>query len=61
MRYYLDKDTYLCECEINNLKKVYGNTNDIIEHILFDIISIMKNHSLSKDEAIKHILKTIMI
>lgn len=56
IRNCINKDIVLSPKDIKNLKKIYKNHRIRLEHIEFDVKSIMINEGVTKEKAINKIL-----
>lgn len=59
IRNCIDKDIVLSKRDIERLNKAYGNNKIGLEHLYFDVKSIMLNEGITKEKAIQRILKII--
>ena len=59
IRNCIDKDIVLSKNDIEKLKKAYKNHKILLDHLHFDVKSIMLNEGITKEKAIKRILKII--
>ena len=60
MRDYINKDSVLSKSDIDRLRKAYNNYEISEDYLNFEVKNLMINEKISKDDAIKRILRIII-
>lgn len=57
MKNYLNKDSVLSKSDIEKLRKAYNNYEISKDYLNFEVKNLMVHEKISKDDAIKRILR----
>lgn len=60
MKDYINKDSVLSKSDIEKLRKAYNNYEISKDYLNFEVKNLMVHEKISKDDAIKHILRITM-
>ena len=60
MKNYINKDSVLSKSDIEKLRKAYNNYEISKDYINFEVKNLMVHEKISKDDAIKRILRITM-
>ena len=60
MKNYLNKDSLLSKSDIEKLRKAYNNYKISEDYLNFEVKNLMVYEKISKEDAIRHILKIIL-
>lgn len=60
MKNYLNKDSVLSKSDIKKLRKAYNNYKISESYLNFEVKNLMVHEKISKEDAIRYILKIIL-
>lgn len=60
MKNYLNKDSVLSKSDIKKLRKSYNNYKISESYLNFEVKNLMVHEKISKEDAIRYILKIIL-